>query len=457
LNLSKTKLVAFGLPSLATGMLERPALYILPFVYGKYFGMDLATIGTILFMARILDMVTDPLIGYLSDNTRSRWGRRKPWLIPGTILTMCSVYFLYSPAEGVSATYFALWYFAMYIGWTMLEIPMSSWMSDLAHDYEGRSRVVTFRVAFQQIGYLLFALIPLTPILLPWLGLLNSTEIDPDAMRIIALTIVVILPIGVFIACAIVPQGSYLESHSDRFSMIDVLKSIAGNKPARMFYLSFVLSAYGAGLLHAVYLFWVDGHLGIGDRVPWILVCISFSNVVGVYLWERVMLRIQRHKVWAIGGMLAALVILTLPLIPRGEEGFVWVIVSSCAFGLLVASTYIAPPAVMADIVDYDSLKSGHNRAGNYFSGYYLLQKLSLAIGGSTALWLLGWFSFKADSIEQSTSGVTGLMLTLSILPSILYFIAAGMMWFFPLNRHRQLVIQRRLQQRANHYANVEI
>jgi Na+/melibiose symporter-like transporter len=348
----------------------------------------------------------------------------------------------------VSATYFALWYFAMYFGWTMIEIPMASWMSDLAHDYEGRSRVVTYRTTFQYGGLFLFALIPLTPILMPSLGLLEGTEIDPAAMRAIAMLVIILLPLGVLSAIVFVPQGSYLESHSERISFKEILLSLIGNKPARLFYFSHTMNAIATGLLHAVYLFWADNHLGLGEQVPWILLVISVTNIAGISLWHRVMLKLQRHQVWAVGGTLSALLVFSMSLIAPGDSGFFWVLLVSGGYGILIASTYIAAPSVLADLVDYDTLKTGHNKAANYYAGYYWLQKINIALGGAFAFWLLDWLGFQAEAAEQTASGTLALILNLSLLPGVLFVAASVVMWFFPLNRRKQEIVRKRLETR---------
>ena len=89
-RLKHRTLVKFGLPEYAVYLGSIPVILYLPFVYSKDFGLDLAQVGLILMLARISDVVTDPLIGYLSDRTPGRIGRRKPWIAGGAILMMIS-------------------------------------------------------------------------------------------------------------------------------------------------------------------------------------------------------------------------------------------------------------------------------------------------------------------------------------------------------------------------------
>ena len=96
-QLKHRTLIMFGLPEYAVYLGSIPVILYLPFVYSKDFGLDLAQVGLILMFARISDVVTDPLIGYLSDRTSGRFGRRKPWIAGGAVLMMISAFQLFNP------------------------------------------------------------------------------------------------------------------------------------------------------------------------------------------------------------------------------------------------------------------------------------------------------------------------------------------------------------------------
>ena len=88
-------------------------VYVLP--YYVELGISLYTMSAIIFAARLSDAFTDPLIGVLSDKTKSRWGRRKPWIVAGAPLLMLSLYMLFVPPENPSAWYFGFWIVLLYL------------------------------------------------------------------------------------------------------------------------------------------------------------------------------------------------------------------------------------------------------------------------------------------------------------------------------------------------------
>lgn len=100
--LSRSQLVLFGLPEFAVYLAVIPVSLYLPFFYSRDLGLDITDIGLLLMLARISDVVTDPLIGALSDRTRSRLGRRRPWMLAGTPLMMLAAYQLFAPSGAVT-------------------------------------------------------------------------------------------------------------------------------------------------------------------------------------------------------------------------------------------------------------------------------------------------------------------------------------------------------------------
>ena len=90
-------IAAFCAPRLVTSVLHGQTLSALPGVYALYFGLDLGMIGATLMLVRVFDAITDPLIGYASDRTTSRFGKRKPWVLGGTIAAIPAILFFFMP------------------------------------------------------------------------------------------------------------------------------------------------------------------------------------------------------------------------------------------------------------------------------------------------------------------------------------------------------------------------
>src|SRR3546814_14053808 len=120
-HLTPGRLSLYALPAMPLAVVVFPSQAILPGFYAQHTSIPLATIGAILVAARAFDGIVDPLIGFMSDSTRSRWGARKPWLIVGALLLALSVIQLYGPTSDVGAGYYLGWFVAFYLGFSLLE------------------------------------------------------------------------------------------------------------------------------------------------------------------------------------------------------------------------------------------------------------------------------------------------------------------------------------------------
>lgn len=133
-SLSRFELLSYSLPSAPTSMLMMMVIvYLAPF-YAAEMGMELAAIGGIFALARIWDAVSDPIVGNLSDKTRTSFGRRKPWIIVGTPLLMGSLYFFLQPPEGIGLNYLIVVAIIFYLSITIVQIPYLSWGAELSRD-----------------------------------------------------------------------------------------------------------------------------------------------------------------------------------------------------------------------------------------------------------------------------------------------------------------------------------
>jgi glycoside/pentoside/hexuronide:cation symporter, GPH family len=137
-------LSVYSLPVLSTIMFVLPLGSIMPAYYSEHTSITMAAIGMILVVSRIIDAITDPIIGYLSDKTKTPIGRRKPWMIAGGILAMICAYPLFIPPPDAGIFYFAFWSILAYQAWTLISIPHNAWASELSSDYVTKSKVFAF-------------------------------------------------------------------------------------------------------------------------------------------------------------------------------------------------------------------------------------------------------------------------------------------------------------------------
>lgn len=444
-NITRTQLVAFSLPMTSMFFMHGPVGGILPALYSKHFGLSLATIGTIMLVSRIFDAVTDPMIGYLSDSTKSPIGRRKPWIIAGSALSMLCVFFLFIPPEDPTAYYYGFWSILLYLAWTMSEIPYGAWGTEISRTYEGRSTTFTFRAWFRESGSLMFLA---TPIVLYYLGYTETTDITPDVLNVVAWVIMIALPITILIAVVYAPTGAEV-STTTRLTLTDILESLRINRPFRWFLPVYIIAGISVGMYGALSFIYMDSYLQIGDKFSYVHV-VGLIGALSTYpVWLKVINKFGKHRSWSVSNILFGLGVMPIALITPGEGSFMPYLALYVFGSIIQGAGSIVPPSLLSDIIDYDILKTGTNRAGSYISLTTLLFKTNIAIGAALAFYILSMFGFDSAATEQTELATLGVNITALFIPGAGFAIAGVYVWFFPLNRRRASIVQRRIEQRA--------
>ena len=178
---SERQVWIYAMPAMAVAFVNLPSAMVLPTFYVEHTAATLAGIGLVNLLRWWFDAATDPLVGYLSDHTRSRWGRRKPWMAAGAAFSAVSVFMLFRPEASAGVFYYGFWLCAVYLGFTMFSIPHMAWGSELAVDYNDRARISMRYSVMTIVGSILFWVLPI--VLSPFTG---STEIGPGVINGIA-------------------------------------------------------------------------------------------------------------------------------------------------------------------------------------------------------------------------------------------------------------------------------
>ncbi|MBX3705355.1 MAG: MFS transporter [Pseudomonadales bacterium] len=441
----RSHLIAYSVPFLCMWFMHGPVVGILPAIYAEYFGISLVTTGTVLLISRWFDAATDPLIGILSDRTRSPLGRRKPWIIAGSLLSMVSVYFLFIPPSEPSVVYYAAWSMLLFLAWTMNEIPYSAWGTEISRGYVDRTRTFTYRAFFRETGSILFLV---TPLLMFYLGYADSTRMTPDVIEVVAYAIIVTLPISVAIAVIWAPVGKEVAT-AQRLSLTDLKESLRVNRPFRMFLPVYIVAGIAVGMYGAMSFLFVDSYLRIGDKFSYIMATSLVGALLSYPVWLKVVRRFGKHRSWAVSNVAFALGIIPITLIQPGPEAFVPYLALYLFGSLAQGAGSIVPPSILADVIDYDIMKTGTNRAGSYLSLTTLLFKLNIAIGSALAFYLIALFGYEVGAAEQTASGALGMIITAQLIPAACFLITGIAIWFFPIGERRAGIIRRRIESLA--------
>lgn len=430
--LARSLLAAYAAPALPLAAMYFPVYVFLAEFYATRQGLSLATIGAIFIAARLFDAVSDPMAGLLSDRWTTRWGRRRPWLVFGAPVVMLSAWMLFVPAPGTGIAGFALWLFTLTLGWTVMLTPYFAWGAELTGDYAERGRVSVWRESAGLIGTILAAV-------LYSLGADSAT-----GMRNVALLIVLAMPLACALCLFRVPEP---RDFSRRSASLGSLGRILTGEPlfARLILAFFINSAANA-LPSGLFLFFVGQRLGAPEYGGPFLIVYFVAAVLAAPLWPWLTRRYSKHRIWC-WAMLYACVVFAAALFLREGDLLAFGIICVLS-GAALGADLSLPAAIQADLVDFDTARSGTQRTGAFFALWSLAQKFALAGSGGAALIILGWIGFSARG-DNAPSALMGLSLLYALVPILLKGVAVALMWNFPLGQAEQRELRRRIEQVA--------
>ena len=474
-RVSELTIVNYSAMYMPVSMVLLPlGVYVLP--YYVELGISLYTMSAIIFAARLSDAFTDPLIGVLSDKTKSRWGRRKPWIAAGAPLLMLSLYMLFVPPTDVSAWYFGFWIVTLYLAFTIVDLPYFAWGAELSPLYEQRTKITARREQFHFLGTISFNLLPIaaaTAIFFSRADFSSVTEVfqnfaveftsimEERASHIdvilswLANFVLVLIPVTFVMALLFVPEPAQKVIPRRKPTFIASLRVVRRNGPYIRLLVCYTVSVLGAGMTAVLSYFFVKHVIGAGELYPIYLLVYYASSILGLPLWTQLSKRIGKHRAYRVAIFWFAFWASWIPFIPSGQFGLFLVIM--CFKGSAIGALLAIPAAMAADAVDIDSARTGEQRAGLYFSVWGFLKKGANALGGAIGLAAVALFGFDAladpalagTAEGNSSSSLFMLAVLYSIVPAAFKFIALPFIWNYPLTEERQIRIRARLDRRG--------
>lgn len=430
---SRLTLLAYGLPGLPIGALGVPLYIFLPTFYSAEIGLPLTAVGAVLLLARLWDVATDPLIGTLSDRTGGRFGRRRPWLVAGVPVVVVACWMLFRPGADVGAVHLAAWSLALYLGWTMIQLPHSAWGAELSDDYHERARIAGAREVCVVLGTLAAAAMPTL------LGVDGDAQ-PGEVLHTLAPLLAIALPLMVLIAINRVPDRRHSSSPDLRWRESGRL--LLDNRPFRRLIMAYLLNGIANGLPATLFLLFVQFVLVEPERQGGLLFVYFLFGVLGVPAWLALARRFGKHRVWSIAMLANCLVFVWVPLLGAGDVlPFLVICILS---GFCLGADLTLPSAIQADVVDVDTAAGGGRRTGLYFAFWGMATKLALALAVGTAFPLLDLAGFSASGGNTSPA-LLALALLYGLAPVVFKIAAITLMWRFPLDEATQSDLRTRI------------
>ncbi len=438
-RLASATILLFAAPALGQGfMFLLTGMYLLKFST-DVLGIAPGVMGVIFFVSRVWDAVSDPLAGYLSDRTRSRIGRRRPWMIAGALpvgLVFCA---MWAPPARLEGDMLSLWMgiaiVLFYTGMTVFNIPHDSLAAELSDSYEDRTRIFGIRRACFGVGSLfVFAAIA-------WM----SASSEP---RLVALGLAVTG--GVVTAGSMLVTGTRIRERPEFQGRgarrpFRAFAEVVRNPHARVLIGVFFLQQIGVGAVTTIAAFYAQYVLGNPQLFAPMMGSLFVVSLVSIPGWVWLGHRFDKKSLLLasmciVGGALFCMGFL-------GRDDLVWVMVVACTAGAAVGGLDVIFPSIQADVIDWDELQSNERKEGVYFAAWAFAAKTALGIAG-----MLAGFALAASGYQPGQQQPESVQLTIRALmsgvPLVTY--GTGILLFrrFALTRESHAAIQRQLAAR---------
>jgi GPH family glycoside/pentoside/hexuronide:cation symporter len=407
-------------------------------VYNILLGVSPAWIGLILMGARLFDAFSDPFMGWISDNTRSKWGRRRPYIAVGSILcglTFPIVWFVPTGSSEMQAVvYFAVATFIYYVAVTVFNVSYMTLSFELTPDYSERTRVMAARTFFGALSGLT----------LTWVFSIANTDLFPDpmtGMRVVGILIGVLFVVaGLPAAFGTRERYQRLASSQARLSLISSLKDAFAYGPFRILMVLTVVIVFCTQSVTAFGIYINTYYVYAGDVKAAAALTALYGTVNLLATWASLPVLTWASRRFGKTRALAATMMigcigallkwfLFQPGMPYAE------LVVACFVAPANAGFWVLVSAMKADLCDWDELKTGLRREGMFAAVSGWLQKLAAAMTFSFAGAVLVWTGFEqAKGAAQAPGTLLHIRLVFAFVPAAAYLAGIAMLRWYALS-----------------------
>ena len=395
------------------------------------------------FIGKSWDYVNDPLMGYLSDRTRTRWGRRRPYLLFGALpLALTFTMLWYRPeltSPPLLVGYYSLAYILYEASATVLYMPYFALTPELTSDYDERTSLTTYRMFFSILGSLLAFTLPLVIV---------GSFSPENASRVLIMGAVFGLTAAAPMLLVFVGTEERQDfQEMDKPGLWASLKSAWRNVPFRYGLGIFLATWIAVDILQSSLLFFIKY---VAQREPendLIMASIFVVAMFALPIWDWVSRRWSKKQAYIYGIAFWGLVQLALITVTPGTS--LGLILTLCALaGVGVAAAHVLPWAILPDAVEWGEYETGERHEGTFYSLTTLARKIASSIAIPLILLLLEVTGYQPNTAQQSPGALWGIRLVIGPIPALLLVVGILIASRYPLDRDQFQEVVRQLRAR---------
>ncbi|MCD8044660.1 MAG: MFS transporter [Tannerellaceae bacterium] len=450
--------IGYGLGDMASSMFWKLFGSYLMIFYTDIFGMPAAVVGTMFLITRIWDSAFDPLIGTIADRTHTKWGKFRPYLLILAVpFALIGILTFTTPGWSPTAKtiYAYITYSLMMMIYSAINVPYASLLGVMSPDPRDRNILSVYRMTFAYLGSFVALLL-----FMPMVNTLSTRHPEQYGWTI-AVAIIAIVCTILFYSCFHLTRERVKPIKNQQNTLKDDIKDLLHNRPwwillgAGIAALVFNSIRDGATVYYFKYFIVEENHGKITCfGIPFVLSGLYLAvgqaaNIIGVILAAPVSNYIGKKRTYMAAMSVAT--ILSIIFYWFTKEDITLIFLFQILISICAGSIFPLLWSMYADCADYSELKTGNRATGLIFSSSSMSQKIGWAIGSALTGWLLAWFGFQANTV-QNQQAIHGIKMFLSFLPATGTVLSVIFISIYPLSEKKMKKITNQLQQKREQH-----
>jgi GPH family glycoside/pentoside/hexuronide:cation symporter len=430
----------YGVADLGIAMLTASIQFFLLIFYTDIAHIDPAMAGTALMVGKLTwDAVNDPVFGFISDKTRTRRGRRRPFMLLGAIPLGLATWLMFSIPEGLMGWRAFLAVLVTFLLFdtchTMVSVTYYAMTPELTYDYKERTSLTTVREVYTVVGYILgaaatTALAGFYQHLFHWTSRASYSAMGATFGAIAAVTV---------LTTALTVKERKRELVPSSMPPLKAFAQTFKNKPFMRLMAAQLLSSFSFTLLTTLLPYYLIYQINMEAQMPIVMLLMLVAIGAFLFPWKAISDRINKGPSYALGLFIASLAVIATFFYPHAPTPLIYL--TALVAGLGFSGQWVFPWSMLPDVIEYDQSVTGERHEGVYYGMWAFLGKFTGALGIAVAGWALKLFGYAANQ-PQTSHALLGIRLFFGPVPAVVLLASLPLLIWYPITRasHAKMV-----------------